>query len=415
MRRRLSCGWIVALLLAGAPAAAQQDAAEPGMKHVGKIHDRLRAAKQREAVSLTREFDEAGLRYTAAKKQIEATTGITWAFDSSYIGQWGVPDGGYGAVQALFTPAVQWKAFDSATIGAGSFQFYYIAAQYWSRATGLTKQARLNLNSPINDYPFDDLLFTQVTYTHALPGNWLALTVGQYPIANFDGNAYANNQLVNFLGYSLAQNGSQNYSQGSLGAYLQLNPSKDVTFAGGFQDANNVAANYIQFSTLGAGQYAWFLYGAWTPTLGGLGQGSYALMYYSQPGVPAQPLASDGLSFSASQALDERWALFFRANTAWGSSWYIQTSVAGGAVLNNPLGRNPLDQVGLGVAWNQTNLNLYSGVYARPSETMLELYWATTIGARLQITPDVQLYFQPALTPYAGMAAVFTIRAALLL
>ena len=46
---------------------------------------------------------------------------------------------------------------------------------------------------------------------------------------------------------------------------------------------------------------------------------------------------------------------------------------------------------------------------------MLELYWATTIGARLQITPDVQLYFQPALTPYAGMAAVFTIRAALLL
>jgi carbohydrate-selective porin OprB len=107
--------------------------------------------------------------------------------------------------------------------------------------------------------------------------------------------------------------------------------------------------------------------------------------------------------------------LFFRANTAWGSSWYIQTSVAGGAVLNNPLGRNPLDQIGLGVAWNQTNLNLYSGVYARPSETMLELYWATTIGARLQVTPDVQLYFQPALTPHAGMAAVFTIRASLLL
>ena len=68
---------LAALLATSAPAAAQQDAAESGMRHVGKIHDRLRAAKQREAVSLTREFDEAGQRYTAAKKTIEAATGIT--------------------------------------------------------------------------------------------------------------------------------------------------------------------------------------------------------------------------------------------------------------------------------------------------------------------------------------------------
>jgi carbohydrate-selective porin OprB len=100
-----------------------------------------------------------------------------------------------------------------------------------------------------------------------------------------------------------------------------------------------------------------------------------------------------------------------RANTAWGSSWNIQTSVAGGGVLNNPLGRNPLDQIGLGVAWNKTNMNLYAGSYARQSETMAELYWATAFSSRLQITADVQLYFQPALTPNDGLAAVFTIRA----
>lgn len=414
MRRRLASVGLIAGLLAP-PVAAQQDAAEPGMHHVGRIHDRLRAAKQRDSVSLNQEFNEAGQRYTRAKKEIDAVTGITFAFDETAMSQWGVPNGGYGAVQALFMPAVQWKAFDHTAIGTGSFQFSYIAAQYWSGATGTTKQARLNLNSPINDYPFNDLVFAQASYTQALPGDWLAVTVGQFPIANFDGNAYANNQQVNFLGYSLSQNGSQNYSQGSLGAYAQLNPSKEVTFAGGFQDASNVAGNYVQFSTLGAGLYAWFLYGAWTPTLAGLGQGSYAVMYYNLPSVPAQPVKSDGLSFSVSQALDERWALFFRANTAWGSSWYIQTSVAGGGVLNNPLGRNPLDQIGLGVAWNQTNLTLYPSGVARPSETMMELYWATTIGSRLQITPDLQLYFQPALAPYAGMAAVFTIRAGFLL
>jgi carbohydrate-selective porin OprB len=128
-----------------------------------------------------------------------------------------------------------------------------------------------------------------------------------------------------------------------------------------------------------------------------------------------QPRASDGVSFSASQPIGEKWGVFLRANTASNSSWNIQSSIAGGGVLNDPLGRNPLDQIGLGAAWNRTNLSLYANSFARPSETMIELYWATTFRSRLQITPDVQLYLQPALAPDAGVAAVFTLRAALLL
>jgi hypothetical protein len=419
---RLAAGLLaLSTVVAATPGAAEQGAAgtpipdAAGMEHVGKIHDKLRAAKRREAQSLALEPGTAGARYSTMKKEIEAATGITYTLDESFLSQWGAPDRGYGTVQALFTPAVQWKAFDNDRIGSGSFQFYYIATQYWSGATGTTQQARLNLNSPTNDYPFNDLTFTQATYTHELPGKWLSISAGQYPIANFDGNAYANNQQVNFLGYSLSQNGSQNYGQGSLGAYAELTPVKEATFAVGFQDANNLSANYVQFGTAGGGPYAWFLYGAWSPTFNGVGRGQYALMYYNLPGVPLQPQASDGLSFSASQPIGEKWGLFLRANTAWNSSWNIQSSIAGGGVLNDPLSRNPLDQIGLGVAWNKTNMNLYAGSFARPSETMMEVYWATTYRSRFQITPDVQLYFQPALTPSAGMAAVFSIRAALLL
>jgi len=67
---------------------------------------------------------------------------------------------------------------------------------------------------------------------------------------------------VNFIGYSLTQNGSQNYSQSGLGAYAQINPTKQITFAAGVQDANDLSGSYIQFSTLGHGQYGWFGYGA---------------------------------------------------------------------------------------------------------------------------------------------------------
>ena len=254
-----------------------------------------------------------------------------------------------------------------------------------------------------------------MSYTHDFPGHFVSLTLGQFPFSNFDSNAYSsNNEQVNFIGYSLAQNGSQNYSQGSLGAYIQVNPTKELTFAAGFQDANNVLpSNYIQFNTVGQGQYSWFVYGAWSPLSGKLRNGSYSLFYYNLPSVQMQPQASAGLSFNASQPLGKQSGLFLRANTVWNSSQYIQSSIAGGAVYNNPLGRSPLDQIGLGFAWNRVNQALYAGTFANPSETMVELYWSWSV-RHLLITPDVQLYFQPALAPTQSMAAVFSLRVTVL-
>ncbi len=416
MRSTIWIGGLVALVLplAAAHAQAVADDDDDDIRHVGKVHNRLRAAEAREQYFLEQPFDDAARRYAKAKQQIQDTTGIFYSMTSSVLSQWGAPGSNYGAVQAQFSPAVNWKMFDDPRIGAGSFQFAYLATQYWSGQTGTTLQNRLNLNSQVNDYPDNQLTFAQVSYTHDLPGDIVSVTVGQYPFSNFDSNAYSNNEQVNFIGYSLAQNGSQNYSQGSLGAYIQVSPTKELTFAAGFQDANNVlASNYIQFNTVGQGQYSWFLYGAWSPTLGKLGQGSYSLLYYNLPSVEMQPRASSGLSFSASQPFGEQWGVFLRANTVSNSSQYIQSSIAGGAVYNNPLGRAPLDQIGLGIAWNRVNQSLYAGTFARPSESMVELYWSWSV-RHLLITPDVQLYFQPALTPTQQVAAVFSLRATVL-
>lgn len=405
-------------LLVGLPAAAiaQDSATETDTtQHIGKLYDKIQASKQRQALTLERGRDDAHTRYARAKKQIENSIGISYTVDVSATAQWGVPDGGYAPLQALFEPAVNWVLFDDRTIGKGSFQFYYSATQYWSGLTsGAALQGRLGLNSPVNDYPTNGLSFNQVTYTQDLPGDWLSVSIGQYSFAAGDTNRYANNQQTGFLGYALAQNASQTYSSGSLGGYVEVKPGKQVILAAGVQDANNVSGSYIQFGTLGQGSYAWLLYGGFSPTLEGLGRGIYSVIYYSQPGVWAQPQASEGVSFNAMQPLGRHWGVFVRANTAWGSSFAIQSSIAGGAVYNNPLGRNPLDQIGLGVAWNRTNTNVYPPTLARPSETMAEFYWNWTLVNGLQITPDIQVFLQPALAPGQGVTAVFSVRAALL-
>ena len=62
------------------------------------------------------------------------------------------------------------------------------------------------------------------------------------------------------------------------------------------------------------------------------------------------------------------------------------------------------------MAWNATNMSLYSGTFVRPSETMMEVYWAWSARNTLLITPNIQLYLEPALMPSDNLAAVFTIR-----
>jgi carbohydrate-selective porin OprB len=84
--------------------------------------------------------------------------------------------------------------------------------------------------------------------------------------------------------------------------------------------------------------------------------------------------------------------------------------MAWGVINNDPFDHNPLDQIGFGVAWNKTNVATV-GEPVRNAEWVAELYYNYTVFKGLQITPDVQLYFNPALAPSSGPQAVFTLRA----
>ena len=109
------------------------------------------------------------------------------------------------------------------------------------------------------------------------------------------------------------------------------------------------------------------------------------------------------------QDIDPKWGIFLRANYASGTAIPIETSVAWGAICNDPFRRNALDRVGLGIFWDKTNLRTV-GQPARNAEWGTELYYHYTIFKGPRLTPDIQLYFDPGLKPRAGAAAVFTIR-----
>jgi hypothetical protein len=286
-------------------------------------------------------------KYNALKTSLNNDYNIQYSLLVSSIIQWGVPHGGPGTTEIVYSPAITWNPFTNTKIGSGSFSFAFQGNQFWSKTNTNDQLAAIGLLTPPNDWGANSEQFAQLTYTHTLRGNVVAATIGQYPINQFDSNEYGGNSQTNFISYPLAQNGTQTYANAGVGAYLQITPNSRLAFAGGFQEATNVTADTIE-ANFGTGKYAYFLNGQWTPNF--LAGGTYSFLFYHQPSVPQQPSSSYGYSFSAMQKIDSEWGVFSRINHASGEASSILTSLAGGATLNNPFGRNELDRLGLGVA-----------------------------------------------------------------
>jgi len=348
--------------------------------------------------------------YRAYKKEIRRDYDVQYSLLVSIFPQWGTPNGGPGVVQLAYDPNILWSPFKNTAVGSGSFSFSMLQTQYWTNATTESQQVRLGLITPPNNQIMNLRQYNQLMYTHTFPDawNWLSITIGQYTFAAFDSNLYAGNPLTNFISYPLTQNGTQSYPNGGLGAYAQATtPDQQFSFAGGFQGATNVTGNALTTRGFSTGKYAYFMAGEWAPNI--LGGGTYSLLGYSQPSLPQQPTNSPGVSFNAVQNFNPKWGLSLRANGTSGTATPIETSVASGGIYNNPFGRNHLDQVGLGVFWDKTNLKAVAQP-ARNAEWGAELYYNYVLFKGLWLTPDIQVYFDPALHPGAGPAAVFTIR-----
>jgi len=350
--------------------------------------------------------------YLEWKERLQNRYNLEYSVQLSLLPQWGVPKGGPPAIDFIWTPSLVWKPFAETAFGSGTVTFYAQQNQNWSGANIPKMQSRLGLLIPPSDW-FDNATdYAQLTYTHTFPGDWrwLSATVGQYPFSLYDGNQYAGDAQVNFVNYALAQNATQTYPSAGVGAYLEAAAAAhDLVFAGGFQDATDLAGSTITAHGFARGTFAYFLAARWTPKI--LAGGSYGLIWYTQPALPQDELPSSrGLSFSAVQNLNAKWGLFLRANTATGLATPIANSLSWGVVRNDPLHHDPLDQFGLGVARSQTNPGAV-GVPARNAEWLAEAYYSYTVFKALRIAPDIQLYFAPALAPASGPAAVFTLRA----
>ena len=308
--------------------------------------------------SLTVLDAQAEMNYQSFKSSLSKKYGFDYNIDISVLGQRTSPSGKNNAVQAYIYPEFSWTMTDS-DAGTGVLNFAYSVVRY-----GGHNAANIASNSGmvtgINDYTDNATEFNELYYTYQFGGkwDWLTLGIGQYSLYNFDGTEYDSNQQVNFLNDSLAQN-----------AFAQ------------------------------------------SPIIHGVGELEISLMLYNQPGVSEQPETTDGWSLNLSQNIGDKFNIFARVNGVSGAVEEISQSWVLGGVYNNPLNRNPLDQIGLAYSYNKIDKDAVGEELAHNAEQVVEAYWAWGVGDMLTITPDVQLYINPALNAKTDLGIVTSIRA----
>ena len=354
---------------------------------------------------------DLGALYQDFKNDLNKKYGFDYSIDFSLLEQRAAPNGENNAVQAYIYPSFSWTTFNN-NYGTGTLNFAYTVIRYGNHtANDIGNNA--GFVTPINDYSTKDNEFNELYYTYQLGGqwNWLTLGLGQFPIYNFDGTAYDANQQVNFLNEALSQNASASYTQAGLGLYAQITPSKNWTFAFGGQDGTNIDATGVRFNHLNDEHYTTFGYVAYTPTIKGLGEAEISVLVYNQPWVNEQRQTTNGWSLNLSQNIGEKWSVFARLNETSGDVEEIRQSWVFGGVYNNPFNRNSLDQIGLAYAYNKLDEKAVGEALRHKSEQVVEAYWSFGIGNMLVITPDVQMYINPALNPKSDYGFVTSLRA----
>ena len=372
--------------------------------------------ERRMANMFTSYYNEADDFYSNFKKGLQEDMGFSYGFDWSLTAQRGAPGGKQTSLQTIYYPYAQLNLFNTdSLLGSAQINFNYTLVRYWG-ITGNELNGRLGTVTAINDYPGRQDLFSQLTFNHTWGGDlsWFSWAIGQYPIYNFDGTTYNSNQQTGLINYSMSQNATATYPQASFGAYAEISPMKELTIAGGYQDATNVSGRIMDMDTAFDGKYTGFGSITYTPTIGS-SKGQYSALVYYQPSVNEQLGNSMGWSFNMEQNLSKKIVMFGRANGSTNNISPIRNSYMLGMAFVDPLSRNPLDTITFGIGYNKMAKGDFSNVFARTGETVFEAQWVWGFSQYLTITPDLQFYNRGALNTDDTWVSVFTLRATVMI
>lgn len=298
----------------------------------------------------------------------------------------------------------EWEIAESARFGTSKVYVYFYHLEDNFTGTDSVMFADAIGSVWLTNYANADGVFDSLD-TLVWEQNWndgaLELLVGQIdPGVFFDLNAYAGDDTGYFFGEPLATNPVRAFPLAGLGLMVSSEPTDWVEVFGAITDAD-ADGRYPDFSSLSDGNWLVVSEIVLKPFVG-TQRGNYRLTYYWIDATATYPRGR-GLALSFDQPMNTKLGTFFRYAQADGHRRDLRQFVNSGLVFLEPFGWKD-DRIGVGVVWGQPTNRSLKDQYG------LELFWRWQITVRMELSPDIQIIFDPAQTDARQTAAVGGIR-----
>ena len=233
----------------------------------------------------------------------------------------------------------------------------------------------------------------------------IQISVGQLALKiMLDQNDYAGWDRTSFMAQPLAGNPVRNFPIAALGIDTTIKLTEDLQVSFLIADGDGYPF-YPDFKSFGR-RFVYVPGFVYTPTICGWGKGRYEVNFShierTERFTGTGPSSSVWL-FSFQQELSPKLATFFRFGTGDGRRTPVQQALSTGIVFTEAFGYNN-DWLGLGFIWQDPTDS------TRRDDYGMEAFWRLQLTQNVQITPDVQLYFDPSLNPNRDVEAAFGVR-----
>jgi porin len=328
-------------------------------------------------------------------------TGFTYLVYYASAGQFGSQgppneQTGNGNANVLFA----WKPTWQSGPNQGGFIFHYLnVGQYGT--SGVDFAQSLGISSFASDSSSNADLFRAVAWRQQLADGLIDFRIGQLePTTLFNAMPYANDNRA-FLASPLSNEAARTVPAAGVGMTLIGEVLDGVFLGGAIADANG-KGDFLDFDSFFQGDHMGSAYVAVEPTISCLGSGKYQVGAHFVEATDTAPY-SRFVGVNALQAVGESWDVFAKYNRADNRTVAIRQSAGGGIVRKGFLGFQE-DLLGIGFAWADPSDSSLRDEY------VMETFWRSQLTSLIQITPSVQFWFDPSMTPGDDFQSVFTIR-----
>jgi len=248
---------------------------------------------------------------------------------------------------------------------------------------------RLGLEQLVNDNDAkrSKLKLAELYWQSELASGRLKIDVGQMdPYLHLILNDYAYWDRENGFAQALATDVVTALGDPGIGALVFATARSGLYLGGGFVDAD-ANGKYPDMESLAHGKFVYTAEVGWTGEVTA-GKGEVRLNYANAP-TKQDFNGGESCSLSASLDISPAVALWLRAAHAPRPSQEMQSQLAGGIVIKGPFGWES-DRILIGVGRTRpTDRTLRD-------ETVIEAQWRLQLTARWRLSPNLQLYLDPA-------------------